>query len=184
MEKRSKEFKWFTIFDYEKEQEYLRNKHKDGWELIKAQCPGIYYFQKCEPEDVVYQLDYYKDADKSKGEYIQMFTDCGWEYVDEMVGFRYFRKPVAVMSEEEEIFNDDASKSDMLERVYKGRMRPLRIYTITVLCFILLVSVIAPFCGDFVKGFSMGILPGGIFLLVLMCVLMANYRRMYRNYKE
>ncbi len=184
MEQRSKEFKWFTIFDYEKEQEYLRSKNKEGWKLMKVKCPGIYYFQKCEPEDVVYQLDYYKDADKSKGEYIQMFTDCGWEYIDEMVGFSYFRKPVAVMSEEEEIFNDDASKSDMLERVYKGRMRPLRIYIITVLSFILLVSVIAPFCGDFVKGFSMGILPGGIFLLVFLCVLMANYRRLYRKYKE
>ena len=31
-----KQFKWFTIFEYEKEQDYLREMHKSGWKFIKA----------------------------------------------------------------------------------------------------------------------------------------------------
>jgi len=29
-----KQFKWFTIFEYEKEQDYLREMHKSGWKFI------------------------------------------------------------------------------------------------------------------------------------------------------
>ena len=38
-----REFKWFTIVDYEKEGEYLRRMHKAGWSLTKAILPGIYF---------------------------------------------------------------------------------------------------------------------------------------------
>ena len=46
-------FKWFTIFQYEEEQEYLRQMHKAGWKLNKVSFPGFYHFTECTPEDVV-----------------------------------------------------------------------------------------------------------------------------------
>ena len=39
---------------------------------------GRYLFEKCEPEDVVYQLDYNPEGDGHKAAYVQMFEDCGW----------------------------------------------------------------------------------------------------------
>ena len=123
---RKKEFMLFTIFEYEKEQEYLRDMHKKGWKFIKVTGLGMYHFEKCEPEDVIYQLDYNQDASENKDEYIQMFADCGWQYIQDFMGYSYFSKPVSQMATaQEEIFCDDSSKLEMLKRVYKGKMIPL-----------------------------------------------------------
>lgn len=62
----------------------------------------------------------------NKNEYIQMFRDCGWEYLQNYVGYSYFRKPASEMDgTEEEIFCDDASRLDMMKRVFRQRMIPL-----------------------------------------------------------
>ena len=119
-----KEFKYFSIFNHEKEEEYLRSQHQHGWEFVKVTGIGMYHFQECEPEDVIYQLDYNQDTN-NKEEYIQMFIDCGWEYIQEFAQFSYFRKPVSEMVENERIFSDETSRLEMLERVYKGRLLPV-----------------------------------------------------------
>lgn len=71
-----KQFKWFTIFEYKKEQDYLQNMHKSGWKFIKVKGLGMYHFEKCIPQDVVYQLDYNKEGLTHKEEYLKMFDDC------------------------------------------------------------------------------------------------------------
>lgn len=128
-----KQLKWFSIFDYEKEQEYLRNMHKSGWKFLKVTGLCMYHFDKCVPEDVSYQLDYNPDGLSHKDEYIQMFNDCGWEYIQDFVGYSYFRKPVSDEKETEEIFCDEESRLQMMERVIKGRMLPLLILFFCVL---------------------------------------------------
>ena len=120
-------FRYFNIFEYEKEEKFLREMHKDGWKFIKVKGFGVYHFEKCTPEDVVYQLDYNRDAQKSREEYLQMFADCGWEHLQDYAGYSYFRKPAAEMREDEGIFCDEESKLMMMERVLKGRMLPLLI---------------------------------------------------------
>ena len=120
-----KQFKWFTIFEYEKEQDYLREMHKSGWRFVKVTGLGMYYFEKCLPQDVVYQLDYNKDGLTHKDEYLKMFDDCGWEYIQDYTGYSYFRKAVSENGAEEEIFCDKESRLQMMDRVMKGRMLPL-----------------------------------------------------------
>lgn len=127
-------FKWFDITMDEKEAEYLREMHKKGWKFVKFTIPVFYKFEKCEPEDVVYQLDYNKEGSENKADYLQMFADCGWEYIGEVMGYSYFRKPVKEMNGEEQIFSDEASKLEMLERVYKGRMIPLLVIFLCIIC--------------------------------------------------
>lgn len=83
------------------------------------------HFERCTPEDVVYQLDYNQEGIANKVEYVQMFQDCGWEYLFDYVGYSYFRKPVSEMIGNEEIFCDDDSRLDMMKRVFKGRLAPL-----------------------------------------------------------
>ena len=116
---------FFTVPEYEKEQDWLRKQHENGWKLIGATLPCFYHFEKCENEDVLYQLDYNKDGLENRSEYIQMFQDCGWEYITEMVGYSYFRKPVSQLKENEGIFCDDESRLDMINRVFKGKIIPL-----------------------------------------------------------
>lgn len=120
-----KTVKFFSILEYEKEQEYLRRMHGEGWRFVRVSGIGRYLFEECEPEDVIYQLDYNQDGIHHKEEYVQMFRDCGWEYVQDYMGYSYFRKPAALTNGAEEIFCDAESRLQMLERVFKGRIIPL-----------------------------------------------------------
>ena len=120
-----KEFRYFSIFNHEDEQEYLQRQHHLGYRFVKVTGLGIYHFEECDPEEVIYQLDYNQEGSAHKDEYIQMFEDCGWEYIQEFAGYSYFRKALSDMDENEAIFCDDASRLEMLERVYKGRMLPM-----------------------------------------------------------
>jgi lipopolysaccharide export LptBFGC system permease protein LptF len=129
-----KEFRYFTIFNHHKEEEYLRTRHSEGWKFIKVTGIGFYHFERCEPDDVVYQLDYNPQNKNKKSEYIQMFEDCGWEYIQDYVDYSYFRKSSCEMNGSEEIFNDEQSKADMLGRVFEGRIRPL--YVIFAACLL------------------------------------------------
>ncbi len=122
-----KEFKYFTIFEYEKEQDYLRSMHKLGWKFQKVTGLGVFHFQRCQPEDVIYQLDYNKEGLANKDEYVKMFTDCGWEYLQDYVGYSYFRKAADSTDGASEIFFDDDSRLEMMKRVLRGRMLPLLI---------------------------------------------------------
>ncbi len=90
-----KAFRFFTLFEYEKEQEYLREMHRSGWKFVRVSGFGIYHFEKCTPEDMIYQIDYNQDGIAHKDEYVKMFGDCGWEYLQDYVGYSYFRKPAS-----------------------------------------------------------------------------------------
>ncbi len=131
--KTKKELRIFTIMDYDKEQEYLRKKHQAGWKFVKVSGLCVYHFVECQPEDVVYQLDYNQEGIEHKAEYVQMFADCGWEYLQDYMGYSYFRKPVEEMAGEEEIFCDDQSRLAMVKRIYNGRILPLLILFFSIL---------------------------------------------------
>lgn len=122
MKTRKTEIRFFTIADHEKEQEYLSGMHRKGWKLVRVGLLCFYHFEACEPENVVYQLDYYQEQKLDREEYLGMFRDCGWEYLFDFMGYHYFRKPEAGMEGHEEIFCDDESRLDMWRRVFKGRV--------------------------------------------------------------
>lgn len=120
-----KKIRLFTIADFKKEEQWLRGMHRAGWKLVSMTAPCLFYFERCRQEDVIYQLDFRNRREGDGVEYRQMFRDCGWEYVDSCMSFHYFRKPVTQMDREEEIFSDNASRIDLLRRVWKWRMMPL-----------------------------------------------------------
>lgn len=120
------EFRFFTITEWKKEEKYLREQHKNGWKFVSVNLIGLYHFKKCTPKDVIYQLDYNTDSVTQKDEYIQMFKDCGWEYIQNFCGYSYFRKAESDMDGNmEEIFCDDDSRLEMMKRVFQRRMTPL-----------------------------------------------------------
>ena len=80
MKKAKKEYRWFNIMEYEKEEKYLSKRHQEGWKFKRVTFPGIYTFERCEPEKVIYQLDYNKEGIKHQMEYVRMFEDCGWDH--------------------------------------------------------------------------------------------------------
>ena len=119
---------------------------------------------------MVYQLDYNPDSVSQKEEYIQMFNDCGWEYLQNYVGYSYFRKAASEMDgTEEEIFCDDNSRLDMMTRVFKGRMIPL----LTVFFVIIIPQIIMQ---------SQINTPANKGLLVFFCVLFVIYLILFMSF--
>lgn len=154
--------KFFTIFEYEKEQEYLRKMHQSGWKFVKVSGFCVYHFEKCVPEDVIYQLDYNQDGIAHKDEYVKMFSDCGWEYLQDYVGYSYFRKAASETAGTEEIFCDDNSRLQMLERVFKGRALPL---VVIFLCILLPCVVSNWHNSEYIMAALLGVVTG-IYVLV------------------
>ena len=173
MSERKTVFKWFDITMHEEEQDYLRSMHQQGWKLESIRW-AFYTFVRCEPEDVVYQLDYNQSVE-NKTDYLQMFFDCGWEYIQDMMGYSYFRKRAADMGENETgIFCDHESRMAMWDRVFKGRVRVL----IIMFCCIIIPQIIMqannPVTGDFFTGVFIGL------ALVYIVILMRFFKR-YRD---
>lgn len=133
MKEKKTVFKMFTVTQYDQEAEYLRAQQQKGWKLTRITGGMLYHFEACEPEDVVYQLDYNQDGIRNKDEYVQMFADCGWEYLFDVNGYSYFRKPQSQMEGEEKIFCDDQSRLEMLKRVIRGRICPLIIIFLLII---------------------------------------------------
>ncbi len=128
-----KEMKYFSIMQHKSEEAYLRSMHQSGWKLVKVSGLCVYHFEECEPMDVIYRLDYNQDGLEHKDEYVQMFWDCGWEYLQDYVGYSYFRKPASEENRNDDIFCDDESRLEMMSRVFKGRLIPLLILFFAVL---------------------------------------------------
>lgn len=178
MKDRKTEVKWFSVPEWKEEEEYLRSMHKSGWKFTDITFPCFYHFEKCEPEDVIYQLDYDQEARKQKAEYVQMFEDCGWEYLLDFVGYSYFRKPVSEMQSEEEIFCDDESKLDMIKRVYKGRILPL----VAIFFCIIIPQLAMQF--NLNGSFSKGLFVAYCFLCGIYIILFVKFLLEYMKLKN
>lgn len=134
MKETKTELRYFTVPAWREEEAYLRRRHQEGWALERVSGLGRYHFRRCEPQDVVYQLDFNPESETNREEYVQLFRDCGWEYLQNYVGYSYFRKPAAEMDgAEEEIFCDRESRIDMMRRVLKTRMTPLLLIFLLVI---------------------------------------------------
>lgn len=117
--------RFFTIADYEDEEIWLREQHRQGWKMVKMTPPCFYLFESCMPEDVIYRLDY-RDSSQTQ-EYKQLARDFGWEFFFSWMGWLYFRKPAySVCAEgEDELLSDDASRLEMVSSIVRTRMIPI-----------------------------------------------------------
>ena len=156
-----------TIADYDREALYLRKMHDEGWKLKEVTYSNLvvavkYTFEKCQPEQVSYQLDFYPMKKSERASYLQLFKDCGWEHVTDFNGFSYFRKlHSGIESDAEfEIYNDASGKLAVVKRILIIRMIPI------LLLFLLIFSALLPVFSKFVSGGSS--FSWDMFLIVLI----------------
>ena len=121
-----------------------------------------YTFEKCHPEQVSYQLDFYPMEKSERASYLQLFKDCGWEHITDFNGFSYFRKlHSGIESDAEfEIYNDASGKLAVVKRILIIRMIPI------LLIFLLIFSALLPVFSKFVSGDSS--FSWDMFLIVLI----------------
>ena len=125
-------YRIFTIADYEREALYFREMHAKGWKLRKVSYSILlfavkYTFEKCHPEQVSYQLDFYPMEKSERTSYLQLFKDYGWEHITDFNSFSYFRKAHSEIESdaEFEIYNDVAGKLAMVNRILRLRLVPI-----------------------------------------------------------
>ena len=177
-----------TIADYDREALYLRKMHAQGWKLKEVSYSNLvvavkYTFEKCQPEQVVYQLDFYPMKKSERASYLQLFKDCGWEHIIDFNGFSYFRKPYSQIESdaEFEIYNDAAGKLAMVKRILMMRMLPI----------LLFFSALLPVFSKLLSG--RGYFSWGMFLIVSIdCTLLIVFAiqisyifwRLFQKWKE
>lgn len=117
-----------TIADYDREALYLRKMHAEGWKLKEVTYSNLvvavkYTFEKCQPEQVSYQLDFYPMEKSERASYLQLFKDCGWEHITD---FNFRKAHSEIESNAEfEIYNDAAGKLAMVNRILRLRLVPV-----------------------------------------------------------
>ena len=181
-------YRIFTIADYEREALYFREMHAKGWKLRKVSYSILlfavkYTFEKCQPEQVSYQLDFYPMKKSERASYLQLFKDCGWEHITDFNGFSYFRKlHSGIESDTEfEIYNDAAGKLAMVKRILTMRMIPI----------LLLFSALLPVFSKFVSGgnyFSwemfLIVIIDGVLLIVFAIQISYILWKLFQKWKE
>ena len=181
-------YRIFTIADYEREALYFREMHDEGWKLKEVSYSNLvvavkYTFEKCQPEQVSYQLDFYPMKKSERTSYLQLFKDCGWEHITDFNGFSYFRKlHSGIESDAEfEIYNDAAGKLAMVKRILTMRMLPI----------LLLFSALLPVFSKFVSGgnyFSwemfLIVIIDGVLLIVFAIQISYIFWKLFQKWKE
>ena len=104
--------KWFWVWEFEKEEQWLNTMAQSGWVLDKL---GLckYEFVACEPGEYTVRLEM-RDHDQ---EYIDFIAETGAEYVGRMAKWIYFRKKAA--DGPFDIFSDIDSRIAHLDKIGK-----------------------------------------------------------------
>ena len=74
------QFRMFTILDLDKVEEYLHEMHLKGWRYRTGRF-GFFYFDQCQPEDIIYRIYDSRFLKKYKHE-LQDFRNRGWELIE------------------------------------------------------------------------------------------------------
>ena len=73
------QFRIFTILDEDKKEEYLHEMHLKGWKYRTSRF-GFFYFDQCQPDDVIYCIYDSRFLKKYKHE-LQDFINRSWELI-------------------------------------------------------------------------------------------------------
>ena len=177
-----------TIADYDREALYLGEMHAKGWKLKEVSYSNLvvavkYTFEKCQPEQVSYQLDFYPMKKSERASYLQLFKDCGWEHITNFNGFSYFRKAHSEIESdaEFEIYNDATGKLDMVNRILRLRLLPVLFFlSMLIPLFLKLLNERDVFSG---LVFLLAIIDC-VLLLALVVQISYIFWRLFQKWKE
>ena len=112
MENRKTIRKWFWVWDFEKEEDWLNEMAMNGW-VLESVGFCTYHFLRCEPGEYSVRLEMhpYDEA------YLSFMKETGAEYIGRMVMWIYFRKKTADGAFD--LFSDIDSRISHLDKIGK-----------------------------------------------------------------
>ena len=147
MDNRKTISKWFWVWSFEKEEEWLNEMAMNGW-VLEGIGWCTYHFVRCEPGEYSVRLEMhpYDEA------YLSFMKETGAEYVGRMMMWIYFRKKTS--DGPFDLFSDIDSRIRHLDRIGKmltaigganlligimNSLSPARLGWINLLCATLLM---------------------------------------------
>jgi hypothetical protein len=126
--------KWFMAWQDQEEEAWLEEMSKQGLHFQKVNRFGVYTFEQGVPVHYAYRLDYQTSVNDEE-QYLQIFQDLGWKYLNTLNGWRYFRQEVKE-GKIPEIFTDADTKIKKYERIQTLLIAMLPLYTLVVVLHI------------------------------------------------
>ncbi|MCM3387915.1 DUF2812 domain-containing protein [Ureibacillus chungkukjangi] len=105
---------WGLAFAEKQDLEKLSKKAKQGWRLKSLAFAG-FRLEKGAPEHVQYSVDYRLLKEGEKEEYLELFSQAGWEHVCSSYDIHIFKAPYGTTP----IYSDTESAVDKLDRLLK-----------------------------------------------------------------
>ncbi len=111
MKERKTLIRWFWVWNFEKEEDWLNEMAMEGWALVSV---GFltYTFERCEPGEYIIRLEMHGYDDS----YLSFMEDMGAEYIGRVFKWIYFRR--ASELGQFDIFSDIDSKIAHLKNIY------------------------------------------------------------------
>ena len=111
------EFRIFTIVDLDKEEDYLHEMHLKGWRY-RTSCFGLFYFDQCQPDDVIYRIYDSRFLKKHKHE-LQDFRNSGWELIER--GYcSILRKPASDIFSEDQVYMSKGLRWEVMQSRFRS----------------------------------------------------------------
>ena len=85
-----RKFRFFAVWREGKEAHWLQSMSAKGWHLKHVSFLS-YVFEKGNPEDYTYALDFRIEVSTDMQEYLALIEDSGWQHIGCMGGWQYFR---------------------------------------------------------------------------------------------
>ena len=161
------QFRIFTIVDLDKEEEYLHEMHLKGWRY-RTNRFGFFYFEQCQPADVIYHIYDSRFLKKYKHE-LQVFRNRDWELI-ESGSCLILRKSSSDILPEDQVYMSKGLRWEVVTSRLRSSIAP-------VLCG--LVICMSLFREDLSQSFFI------IFILYILLIsyLVYGFYRLKRKYQ-
>lgn len=168
-------WRFYSIADYEKEEAFLNEMARAGWNLTAV---GFcrYIFRRGNAGEYIYKLDMVErtESDEVKESYFNFLTDCGIRVVGEFKDWIYLQKRAS--DGPFDMKNDTYAKLRQVNKVYSFSLRTvsnlLRIFTVIMLVIILLQLLMSDNANiaNLCNGMMLGVGIGSLIALTLIWV--------------
>lgn len=184
MEKKEikKLWRFYSIADYEKEEAFLNEMARAGWNLTAV---GFcrYIFRRGNEGEYIYKLDMVErtESDEVKESYFNFLTECGIRVVGEFKDWIYLQKRAS--EGPFDMKNDTYTKLRHVNKVYSFSLRTL-CNLLRILAGIMLILILVQILmsnniivTEFCNGAMLGIGVGSLVALVIIWVPIVNKLR-------
>ena len=132
MNERKTVYKWFWVWDFEKEERWLNEMALAGWALVDVGY-ARFTFEACEPGEYTVRLEMHGyDA-----AYVEFMRQAGAEYIGRVLQWLYFRKRAEDGAFD--IFSDIDSRITHIERIHT-LVKALALMNLFIGCLNLIVN--------------------------------------------